>query len=131
MEDERISGAVDDQLIDAVRAGQSEQAVLETLSSAIAEEIERRKQIMGDSYPFHALGGSLAHRRSQSGVYEFCLAAARNPRGTAEGKPHVNTIFEWIARDVLASHMGPGAQAFRTGWPVHESEERNLNQRDL
>ncbi len=130
MEDERISGMVDDQLVDAGNSWAERQAVLESLSSSISEELARRSAVMKDAYPFVVSGGSLAYSPSKTGVYEFCLAVARNPKGTSEGKPHASTVFEWIARDVLALHIGTGARGFRTGWPPHESEGRGTRTKE-
>lgn len=128
--DERISGAVDDQLVDAGNSWAERQAVLETLSGAVAEEIARRGEMMMESYPFHVRSGSLTYRRSETGVYEFCLAAARNPSGVAEGKPRASAVFEWIARDVMALHLGAGARGFRAGWPPYAIEGRGARAKD-
>ena len=124
LEDERISGFIDDQLEDEGNSWGERQAVLESLSGSVAEEIMRRVELMNEAYPFVVSGGSLSYRRSITGVYEVCLAAASNPKGAAVGKPHASTLFEWIARDVLVLYMGTGARGFRTGWPVHASEGR-------
>ncbi len=130
IEDERISGVVDDSLTNSGNSWAERQEALETLSGSVAEEITRRVGMMADSYPFTVHGNSLFYRSSKTGVYEYCLAVARNPKGTAEGKPHASTVFEWIARDVLALYLGSGAQGFRTGWPVHNSENRGSHVRD-
>ena len=130
IEDERISGIVDDRLVDAGNSWEERQVVLESLSGSVAEEIARRAELMKDAYPFVVRGGSISYRRSNTGVYELCLAAARNPKGIGEGRPHASTVFEWIARDVLALHVGTRSRGFRTGWPPHESEARGTRTKE-
>jgi hypothetical protein len=130
IEDERMAGVVDDTLIDRGNSWQERQEVLEDLSGSTANEISRRAEMMQEAYPFLLNGNSVTYRPSATGVYEFCLAAARNPKGTAEGKPHASTIFEWIARDVLALHFGAGDRKFRTGWPPYENENRGVRTKE-
>lgn len=130
IEDERISGVVNDQLRDSGNSWEERQGVIETLSGGILEELGRRKELMKDLYPFEIDGGSLNYKPSQTGVYEFCLAVARNPRGTSKDMPHAAVVFEFISRDVLALYIGDGAQGFRSGWPPHESEQRGSRIKD-
>jgi hypothetical protein len=129
-EDERIAGIVDDSLIERGNSWEERQDVLEMLSGATADEIARRAEMMKEAYPFTVRGNAVTYRRSTTGIYEFCLAVAKNPKGTAEGRPHASTVFEWIARDVLALHLGAGSRGFRTGWPPHESEERGTRTKE-
>jgi hypothetical protein len=122
-EDERTSGMVDDALETAGNSWAERQEVLETLSGAVADEVHRRADMMGNAYPFAISDGALEYAQSKTGVYEFCLAASSNPTGEAQGYPRASAVFEYIARDVIAVHIG-GGQGFRTGAPVYASEAR-------
>ena len=123
--DEVMAGVVDDALIEPGNSWEERQAVLEGLSGAVAEEVERRAGLLKEAYPFAITKGpSLEYHPSKTGVYEFCLAAACNPTGAIQGGPRASAVFEWIARDVLASFMGKGANGFRAGAPVYEFEGR-------
>jgi len=128
-EDERTSGAVDDALESEGNSWEERQNVLENLSGAVADEVHRRATIMGPSYPFTVTGGALEYAASQTGVYEFCLAASANPTGVFEGQPKASAVFEYIARDVIAVHIG-GGEGFRTGAPVYPSENRGKTTRE-
>ncbi len=131
IEDERMAGVVDDALIEHGNSWEERQVVLESLSGAIAEEVDRRSSMMKQAYPFGITkGSSLSYRPSRSGVYEFCLAAALNPAGEIEGMPKASAVFELIARDVLASHLGDGARGFRAGAPSYDFEKRGSSARE-
>lgn len=131
IEDERMDGVVDDALMENGNSWGERQVVLENLSGAIAEELERRSTIMKDAYPFEMTKrGSLSYRPSQTGVYEFCLAAALNPTGEVEGAPKASAIFEMIARDTLASYLGDGTRGFRAGAPSYDFEKRGNSARE-
>jgi hypothetical protein len=123
--DEKMAGVVDDSLVETGNSWAERQSVLENLSGAVADEVDRRTKLMKGAYPFAIKAGTaLEYRPSKTGVYEFCLAVARNPTGTLEGYPKASAIFEWIARDVLASYLGDDANGFRSGAPVYKSEGR-------
>jgi hypothetical protein len=125
IEDEKMAGVVDDALVEPGNSWAERQCVLEQISGAIAEELERRATVMKGAYPFKITkGASLAYEPSKTGVYEFCLAAATNPTGEVAGVPKASAIFELIARDVLASHLGNGTSGFRAGAPTYEFEKR-------
>jgi hypothetical protein len=126
LQDEKISGTIDDMIVQKGNSWSERQAVVENLSGPLAEEIDRRVVLMKDAYPFEVIKGSLSYQPSKTGVYEYCLAAARNPKGAHEGRPRASAIFEWIARDVLTLHLGTGALGFRTGWPPYEFESRGV-----
>ena len=129
IQDERIAGIVDDALIEKGNSWEERQVVIEGLSGRISEELTRRAALLNEAYPFLVLNGALRYQRSKTGVYEFCLAVARNPAGVLDGKPRASAIFEFIARDVLALHFGKGFRGFRTGAPVYSFEDRGTGTR--
>lgn len=130
IQDEKMAGVVDDALIESGNSWDERQAVLEELSGAIAEEIERRAELMMEAYPFTTGRGALEYRPSKTGVYEFCLAVAHNPTGELRGHAKASAIFEWIARDVLMFHLGSGANGFRTGAPPYPFEGRGTSAKE-
>jgi len=129
--DEKMAGVIDDALIEPGNSWAERQSVIEELSGAVAAEVERRALMMKDAYPFTlGKGSSLNYRPSKTGVYEFCLAVARNPTGEMSGFPKASAIFEMLGRDVVASHLGRGAAGFRTGAPPYPFEDRGNSARD-
>lgn len=121
--DEIMAGVVDDNIIEPGNSWQERQETLEEFSGAIADEIARRAEIMGEAYPFKLESNGIVYTQSRTGVYEFCLAVAMNPTGAKEGYKRASAIFEYIARDVLITHIG-GGTGFRTGHPAYDSENR-------
>jgi hypothetical protein len=96
----------------------------EGLVGAAFEEVERRRAMMGDSYPFSVLDGAVVHKPSITGVYEICLATSLNPMANCENLPRPTVVFEWIAKDALTLYLGSGSEGFRTGWPSDRRETR-------
>jgi hypothetical protein len=131
IEEVRMVGVVDDELIEDGNSWGERQVVLEDLTGAIALEVQRRSLMMKVAYPFEITkGGGLSYRPSNTGVYEFCLAVARNPAGEAAGAPKASVIFELMARDVLASFFGNGTRGFRAGAPSCTFENRGNSARE-
>lgn len=124
--DERISGAIDDEFAPQERGPEWDlrEARLESVVGAALEEIERRKSIMKESYPFEVSDGGLVHRPSTTGVYEFCLATSLSPTASHATIPKPTVVFEWIARDALTLYVGGGSESFRAGWPSNRLEKR-------
>lgn len=125
LSDERISGSIDDSITENGNAWEERQALLEEKAGNILREIERRRTLMGDSYPFAIEGQSIRYIPSKLGVYEFCLVASAGPTKRLKGGPPASVVFEWISRDALKAYFGPKTQGFRTGWPrVKKYESR-------
>ena len=124
IQDERTVGVVDDALVEKGNSWSERQILLENLSGSVSEELGRRVQLMNGSYPFILKDGSVKHVPSKTGVYEFCLAVARNPKGIAVGFPKASAIFEFISRDILTLHFGRGTYGFRAGAPIYDFEQR-------
>src|SRR5262245_42028312 len=94
IEDEKMAGVVDDALIEPGNSWEERQCILESLSGAIAEEVQRRADVMRDAYPFEITKEkALSYRPSKTGIYEFCLAVARNPTGDQVELPKASAIF--------------------------------------
>lgn len=124
IQDERTAGVVDDALVEKGNSWSERQILLENLSGSASEELGRRAQLMNSSYPFVLKNGAVKYAPSKTGVYEFCLAVARNPKGITDGVPKASAVFEFISRDILALHFGQGTHGFRTGAPIYGFEQR-------
>lgn len=125
--DERIADAMDAyeladprQIPDWAR----EDAKYDSATSAIADEVIRRKGLLGQSYPFQLTGNRVVYSRSHTLAYEFCLAVTQAPSLTAGDYKALPVAFERLARDVLLCYLGPGASGYRTGWPPDRREPR-------
>jgi len=92
---------------------------IEGMASALAEEIERRILLLGESYPFKRDKNRLSYRQSKNGVYEFCLAVTLSPSLTKGDFSKLPVVFELLARDTLSIFSGQRSQAVRTGAPKH------------
>ena len=124
IQDERTTGLVDDLLVEKGNSWPERQMLLENLSGAVSEELERRAKLMNGSYPFSLKNGGVKYVPSKTGVYEFCLAVAKNPKGVADSIPKASAVFEFVARDILMLHFGQGTHGFRTGAPIYDFEKR-------
>lgn len=98
--------------------------------SALATELQRRSALLKDLYPFSLKNGSLHYVKSNTFVYEFCLAVSC---ARLSGKKFIRltNAFERLARDVTRCFLGEGAQALRTGWPPDDFEERSSYFREV
>lgn len=125
LSDDRIAGSIDDAITNSGNDWEQRQLLLEEKTGRIIEEIERRKKVMGISYPFDVTGQSVRYSPSKLGVYEFCLVASGSPTKRLEGGPPASVVFEWISRDALKAYFGAFSKGFRTGWPrVKKYEQR-------
>lgn len=125
--DERIADAMDAyELADPrqVPGWAREDAKYDSATSAIAEEVIRRRGLLGQSYPFCLVGNRIDYRPSCTLAYEFCLAASQAP-GQSEGElKRLPPAFERLVRDVVICYLGRGSQGYRTGWPPDGLEPR-------
>ena len=133
--DDRIADALDDYEVEdpkgEVPRWASEDSKVESATSAVGLEVTRRGNLLGDRYPFILEGSRIAYRRTQTLVYELCLAISR-ARSLSQGDyARLPIAFERLVRDVLICFLGPGAQGFRTGWPGDAREGRPARFKEL
>jgi len=83
----------------------------------IANEIVRRKDLMGPDYPFSVSGNELTYVGSKTKVYELCLAIANAPSVNVKPYNALPPLFERITRDIVKNFAGDGSVGIRTGWP--------------
>lgn len=90
---------------------------LDSASSQINAEVERRSRALGDLYPFTLNGDTLTYRHSESQLYEFLLCASLTNNLTKGPNRHFPRIFERIAAELSANFMGSNAKYCHVGWP--------------
>ena len=114
--DEKVSGAFHDMLAGESPEWKAKDVLLEGKAAAIAEEFERRAELLGDDYPFTVNEGHVTYQESGTFAYEYCLVCARH--GDSDiGIQALAGWFEMLLTTLLASYLGEGARAVRTGWP--------------
>ncbi len=86
-------------------------------ASAVGEEIERRRLILQEGYPFNVGGHRLEYSPSEDGIYEFCLAVSVSRKLTQKPFNELPQAFEALSKEVLVGWMGPGAKGWQTGFP--------------
>ena len=117
--DERVAGAMDDfEVKDAAvrESWHAEDLKYDNAVGNILEEVERRRKIMGEMYPFSIDGGTLIHTPSESSVYEFLLAICNASTITA-GEFAWLPRFERISARLVAAYFGADTRFIHTGAP--------------
>ena len=120
MYDERVAGAMDDFEINDVSVGtvwHGEDLKYDTAVGKIHEEIERRKNLLGENYPFFLNGGSLIYESKDNGIYEFLLAICNSPTLTSGEYVGLPRVFERLSARLVASHFGEDTNFIHTGSP--------------
>ena len=126
--DDRVASALDDFTADGHETEEWAQEDLTSDSAvgSIHEEIERRKILLGDAYPFNLSNGSLSYQASPTRTYEFLLAAATATSLTAGDFKKLPRAFERLSCDLIALWLG-GSTAVHTGWPRDRSVGSNFS----
>lgn len=117
--DELISGVLDDESVGDHIEGNAEPE--EQLAGATLEQIEERKELLGEAYPFTVNGQVLQYAGRGNGVYEFCLSLSRMDH-TANQHSSDIVLFELLSARLVANVIG--GKYCRTGWPSHDVNER-------
>ena len=118
--DERVAGAMDDHEVpDSIEhaSWQDEDIKYDSAVGRIHEEIERRYETMGESYPFRIRAGTIDHTPNGDLLYEFFLAicnAGDLTSGKYKGLPRV---FERLSARLVAAYLGDGTRFLHTGSP--------------
>lgn len=118
--DERIAGAMDEFDVPdpiGVEDWAEEDTRYDTAADSIGNEIQRRRNCLGEFYPFRLNGNTIEYLGSYTLVYEFCLAISQAPTVSLGEFAQLPPAFERLARDVAVELLGPGAAGYRTGWP--------------
>jgi hypothetical protein len=95
-----------------------ESEVSDSQNAELYEELKRRRDQLGVSWPFHLDGMTLRHlRKSPSLIYELCLCITRARSITQKPYNRLPVDFEEVSLDLLLHWLGGSAQGLRTGWP--------------
>lgn len=98
-------------------AWQSHETSMDTASSQILEELERRSNALGDLYPFQLEGDVLTYEQSATLVYEFLLCTALSPSLTTGRFKDFPRQFERLAAVLTANFLGPNSNYCHIGFP--------------
>ena len=118
--DDRVAGAMDDFGPDdqaVVTPWQATDLSVDDAIGQVHEEVERRHNLLGDSYPFTLKDGLLSYQGRQSGFYEFCLAASLARNITERPYVDLPRVFERMSAILVASAFGPDAKHLHVGSP--------------
>ena len=84
---------------------------------SIHEEVTRRIELLGRSYPFRLSNNAITHRPSGSGLYEFCLAASMAKDISRKPYAYIPRAFEKVSAEIVGEFVGFGAIPLHTGAP--------------
>ncbi|SPH20356.1 hypothetical protein ASD8599_01092 [Ascidiaceihabitans donghaensis] len=98
-------------------AWQSLETSMDTASSQILEELERRSKALGELYPFRLDGDVLTYEQSDSLVYEFLLCTSLTPSLTTGRFKDFPRQFERLATVLTANFLGPNTGHCHIGFP--------------
>jgi hypothetical protein len=125
--DERIADAMDSYVVQdpmQVPAWATDDAKYDSAMSDVAQEVMRRVELLGHSYPFRLDGNRIVYNRSATLAYEFCLAATQALSLSQGELKRLPVAFERLVRDVVICYLGRGSLGYRTGWPPDARERR-------
>ena len=117
---------IDEGIRDNVMGGELRDPLeIESRASNVADEVKRRKAVLGLEYPFKIKENSLEYRPSSNSVYEFCLSISFVPSLSTRFGKQFQISFERLTRDVLKCYLGKtNVMSYRTGMPGDTVEKR-------
>jgi hypothetical protein len=122
--DDRLSGALEDEALDREEhqpGWQSRDLEYDDLVGRIAEEVQRRANIMGKAYPFVISDGRLEYTGTRTGFYEFCLAICSATNITEGDFVQLPRFFERVVALLVRGYLGTDSEALHTGSPRDKS----------
>lgn len=132
VDDDQLAGTIDDDAGSEAGASwnQREESV-EVAAGEVYSELQRRVSLLGDAYPFKLNDGGISYSKSNSGIYEFCLATSLVPSINVNPFVDVGIGFELLSTEIARNYLGVSARSVRTGWPSHDHAERPIKFKDL
>lgn len=121
--DERVAGAMDDyEVPDGTGHAhwQDEDLKYDSAVGRVHEEIERRRDNMGASYPFAIRDGTIDYVPNGGLFYEFFLAICNAETLTSGKYVGLPRVFERLSARLVAAHLGDGTRFLHTGAPRDE-----------
>ena len=128
VQDDIIAEALDDEQhqpdivgLDAEQAGRERwhrrDLNVDGETSQAATELNRRRDFLGNAYPFEIDGNSLKYRGPTSGFYEYCLGITLAPNITTGEYVRLPRTFERVVAILTRLHMGCETEFMHTGHP--------------
>lgn len=87
----------------------------DTLSGEIQDELQRRRELLEDAYPFSVSDGSLKYRPSPSRAYEFFLTSALGTNQQVQAWHELPRLFERVAAELVSRFFGAFAKSHHVG----------------
>lgn len=117
--DEKIAGALDDLDVGdgPMERWHRDDVALDDEIGGARDEIQRRKEVLGDYYPFELNGNSLSYTSKNIGFYEYCLAISLSPSLIKKPFTVLPRSFERIVSALIRSHLGQHWAVYHTGAP--------------
>ncbi|WP_421425245.1 hypothetical protein [Agrobacterium rosae] len=109
-------------------AWQSHETSMDTASSQIIEELDRRAKALDVHYPFALNGDVLSYKQSDTLVYEFLLCTSLSPSLTQGEFKEFPRQFERLATVLTADFLGPNTGHCHVGFPnLHKRFKRAVS----
>jgi hypothetical protein len=118
--DQKIAGAMDDfdpMGLNVASEWQRQDLEVDSAVGKVHEEISRRAAAMGNAYPFLVSATQLTYKPSETGFYEFCLAASLVPNLSKGNYAKFPRVFERIVTVLIREYLGIHAHAIHVGSP--------------
>ena len=119
--DDKISGALDDfNAYDNFTVTENWHSIdieNESAAGAIHQEMERRKILLGNAYPFIIKDNQISYRESKSYFYEFCLAICSADNITTGNNKEFPRIFERMSAILIKYYLGHDSDCVHVGSP--------------
>lgn len=96
---------------------QTREVSIDNATSQIITEIEKRKEILGEKYPFSIEGDVIQYEQSEDLLYEFLLCTSLS-RNLSKGEyRHLPRRFERVSTELAADFFGSSTSFLHVGWP--------------
>lgn len=104
---------------------QTRETSVDSATSQLLEEIERRKDCLRELYPFSLDGDVVKYQQSDDLLYEFFLCTSLSPNLIKGEYRHFPRIFERIAVELTANFLGPNTKFAHVGAPNEKKRFKN------
>jgi hypothetical protein len=129
IEDERIAGNLVEESESSIEPEWHRRDVAsEDHSSGLILELQRRKALLGDAYPFRIDKRSIQHMPSHTLAYEACLCITMSPSYSKKPLNSLPVNFELFSCKILELYLGPFSSGIRTGWPPHKDRPKRFKE---
>ena len=95
----------------------AEDASIDSITSDVTTELYRRKQLLGDSYPFAFKDGGLEYLPNKNIFYVFCMLIVLLDSKKPIHNQRLLRSFERISMKLIKIHFGDSFEAHHFGFP--------------